>query len=64
MLKDLKRILIGVGLVIGIIFFLFIVNQFILFFELVKNIHPYLAIFLTSIIVIALVYVIWKTASI
>ena len=64
MLKDLKRILIGVGLVIGIIFFLFIVNQFILFFELVKNIHPYLAIFLTSITVIALVYVIWKTASI
>ncbi len=43
MLSDLKKILKFIGVILGIIFFLFIINQFILFYNLLFRIHKYLA---------------------
>lgn len=60
MLKDLKRIAIGISFVLGVIFLLFIINQFIIFFGLLKTINIYLAYALTGLVVGLLLYILLK----
>lgn len=56
-IKNTKRIFIGVGFIFGIILLLFIINQFILFYDLLNRIHPYLAIGLTAIFALTILYI-------
>lgn len=49
-LKNTKRLLIGLGLFLGLVFVLFVINQFVLLYDLLYRIHPYLAIGLTTIL--------------
>ncbi|NLW52741.1 MAG: DUF697 domain-containing protein [Tissierellia bacterium] len=49
-LKNTKRLLIGFGFFLGIVFVLFVINQFVLLYDLLYRIHPYLAIGLITIL--------------
>lgn len=59
-IKNTKRILMGVGFVLGIVFVLFIINQFTTFYNLLYKIHPYLAIVVVSIIAFIVLYIVIK----
>lgn len=60
MLKDLKRIAIGISFVLGVIFLLFIINQFIIFFGLLKAINVFLAYTITGLLAAILIYILIK----
>lgn len=56
--KNFRKIAIGLGIFFGIILFLFIVNQFFGFYDLLYRIHPYLAIGLTSLVGLIIIYIV------
>ncbi len=58
--NDLKRIFQWGMYAIGIILAIFIINQFILLYQLLHNIHPYLAIGIVSLLIIAFIMMIYK----
>lgn len=60
MFENLKKLIIGIFIILGIIFFLFIINQFILFFNLIYKINAFLAYTLTYGLLIFLIYLLGK----
>lgn len=64
MLKDLKKIIIGISFIIGIIFLFFIINQFVIFFGLLRAINLYLAYSITALVIGLLIFILLKTSII
>ncbi|MDO5027493.1 MAG: DUF697 domain-containing protein [Tissierellia bacterium] len=60
MFENLKKVLAGLLIILGLVFFLFIINQLILFFNLLNRINTYLAYGLTGILVLFLLYMLAK----
>lgn len=56
--KNLRKIAIGLAIFFSIILLLFIINQFLGFYDLLYRIHPYLAIGLTLLVGIIILYLI------
>lgn len=58
--KDLQRILLWLSVIFGIIFTIFLFNQFILLYQLLETIHPLFAVVVVSILFGVLTYVGYK----
>ncbi|MBG9983157.1 DUF697 domain-containing protein [Aerococcaceae bacterium DSM 111020] len=58
--SDLKKILQWGLYALGMILAIFIINQFILLYQLLHNIHPYLAIGIVTVLIVALIVMIFK----
>lgn len=58
--KDLQRILLWFSVIFGIIFTIFLFNQFILLYQLLETIHPLFAVVVVSILFGVLTYVGYK----
>ncbi|MGO4936358.1 DUF697 domain-containing protein [Fundicoccus sp. Sow4_H7] len=58
--KDLQRILLWLSVIFGIIFTIFLFNQFILLYQLLETIHPLFAVVVLSILLGVLAYVGYK----
>lgn len=67
--KTSRKLLLMVSILFGLFFLIFMANQFVLFFDLLTRIHPYLASIVTSLLALAILYLIirmillWKKSS-
>ena len=61
-INSAKKILIGVGFLFGIIFLLFITNQFVLLYDLLTRIHPYFAMAVTALVAAVVLYIVIRIA--
>src|SRR5699024_8672288 len=58
--KDIKRVLMGLATVLGLLFIVFVINQFILLYQFLSLLHPILAIIVLSVIGIGILYFIYS----
>lgn len=57
--KDIKKLLWGVLFISAVLFIIFVVNQFLLLYQFLTAIHPYLSISVISLIAVGIVYVLY-----
>lgn len=62
MTKVFRKVGLFLGIILGIVLLLFIINQFVLFYNLLFGIHPYLGIGLTGLVVLLLAYLLIRIA--
>lgn len=60
--EDIKRFLWGLMIILAILFIVFVVNQFVLLYQILYGIHPYVALGAVIIIAAAILYFIYKLA--
>ena len=58
--KDLKRLLIWGGSILGGLFAVFVINQFLLLYQFMSAIHPYFAVGVTTLLASALIWLIYR----
>lgn len=58
--NDLKSILKWLAIILSFIFVIFVINQFMLLFQLLQSVHLYLAIAVTSVLIVTLLVMIYK----
>ena len=58
--KDIKRVLMGLATVLGLLFIVFVINQFILLYQFLSLLHLILAIIVLSVIGIGILYFIYS----
>ncbi|XJS11103.1 DUF697 domain-containing protein [Aerococcaceae bacterium WGS1372] len=58
--EDIKRFLWGLVIILSILFIIFVINQFVILYQFLYGLHPYLAIATVAIIGLSIVYVLYK----
>lgn len=61
--KDIRRVLLGLAFILGMLFIVFVVNQFILLYQFLSLLHPILAIVVLSVIGIGILYILYSIAN-